>query len=103
VYDPSIWRTFDDSELMQPLLETWWTRGPESPGGIPEAVLVRLVPALRDLAIGECTFADAPLEEMNHDNHFHPAPCTPERSFRHRILTASEGAGRERECWMRMQ
>jgi hypothetical protein len=91
-----------ESKTMKPQRETWWTRGAESPGGIPEAVLVCTVPALRDLAVGECTFADAPLEEMKHDDHFHPAPGTPERSFRHRVLTASAGSGREREVWMRM-
>jgi len=88
---------------MQPILETWWTRAQESPGGIPEAVAVRAVPALRDLAVGECTFADAPLEELRRDDRFHPAPGTPERSYRHRLLTASAGTGREREFWMRMR
>ena len=88
---------------MHPQIETWWTRGPESPGGLPEAVIVRSVHALRDLGLGESTFADAPLEELARDNHFHPAAGTPERSYRHRILTSTSGGGREREFWMRMR
>jgi len=88
---------------MQPHNETWWTRAPESPGGIPEAVIVRTVPALRDLAVGECTYADAPLEELRHDDSFHPVPGTPERSFRNRTLTPAAGKGHEREFWMRMR
>ncbi len=66
-------------------------RGKDSPkaGGLPEAVVVRSVPALRDLAVGECTSAHASLEELRRDDHFHPAAGTPERSYRHRILTRS--------------
>jgi hypothetical protein len=88
---------------MKPERETWWTRGEESPGGIPEAVIVRSVPALRDLGIGECTSVDASLEELRRDDHFHPPAGTPERSYRHRILTRSDGGGSSGEFWMRMR
>ena len=87
---------------MKPERETWWTRGVDSPGGLPEAVVVRAVQALRDLQIGECTAADAPLEELRHDEGYHPAAGTPERSYRHRVLTSSDGGGRAGEFWMRM-
>jgi len=75
----------------------------ESPGGLPEAVVVRRVPALSELAIGECTFAGEPLAELRRDDRFHPAPGTPERSYRQRRLTSEAGAGREIDCWMRMR
>jgi hypothetical protein len=87
---------------MKSHAETWWTRPQESPGGIPEAVVVRSVPALRDLAVGECTSADAPLEELKRDEHFHPAPGTPERSYRQRVLTDEAAGGHPHEFWMRM-
>jgi hypothetical protein len=87
---------------MNPHVQTWWTRTNESPGGVPEAVVVRSVPALRDLAVGEATFANAPLDEMKRDDRFHPAPGTPERSYRQRIMTDEPGGGHPREFWMRM-
>jgi len=87
---------------MNPHVQTWWTRAKESPGGVAEAVVVRSVPALRDLAVGEATMADSPLVEMKRDDHFHPAPGTPERSYRHRILTDEPDGSHARTFWMRM-
>ena len=88
---------------MNAPIQTWWTRGFESPGGFPEAVSVRRVAALSELNVGECAFADVPLAEFHRDNRFHPEEGTPERSYRQRWLTAEDGGGHEEQFWMRMR
>ena len=95
-----------DREIPSPMnapIQTWWTRGFESPGGFPEAVSVRRVAALSELYVGECAFADVPLAEFHRDNRFHPEEGTPERSYRQRWLTAEDGGGHEEQFWMRMR
>lgn len=84
-------------------VETWWTRAADSYGRIPERVVVRRVSALDELGVGECTPVDSSLQELRHDDHFHPAPGTPVRSYRKRILTTDNDGGRESEFWMRMR
>lgn len=87
---------------MKSRFKTWWTRPGESAGGIPAPLLVRLVPSLGDLDLGECTFVDAPLEELKRDDHFHPTAGTPACSNRHRMLNKYADGGREQLFWMRL-